>query len=449
MSIMIPLVVLCTLILVNAFYVAAEFALISSPRVQLEQLSSTQPWARRMLDNLTNTARQDHYIAVAQIGITISSLGLGMYSEHAFAELFKSWIDALKLEFLLAYIDGLATVVSLALLTYLHVVFGEMIPKSMAIVRPLPVARFVEAPMRVSGWVLAPLVWLLNTCGNLILKLFHLPVSKELSLVYSSEELSLVFEESKEGGLLEAEYSDWMQRLLTLPERVLREVMVARIRVVGLSKTTTIAQAIKEVGKERYSRYPIYEQNIDHVLGTVHIRDIFKAMRSGKGEEEIGTIMRDCPKFPESMHLNQAFEIMRCEQAHMACVVDEHGGIGGIVTLEDLLEEVFGEVRDEFDEAELSPIVQEADNLWLVSGAVVLSDLSEELDLIIKNENVETVSGLVMDVLGRLPKVGDSVQSQGLQFDVLAIADMVVERCRVTKLSEGEATEEDWPDYAN
>lgn len=429
--------IILALILFNALYVAAEFALLAVQPTQLEQKAGQEPWAARMLAVLHDSARQDHYIAVAQVGITLASLGLGMYSEHALAGFFLPYLEGLPLGQVAAH--GLATGLSLLLLTYLHIVLGEMVPKSLALMHSLATARFVELPMRLSAFLLGPMVWALNSLGNLILRLLKLPISQDLSLVYSPEELRLVFAESREGGALAPEQHEWLQSLLGLRERTVRQVMVARTRVVGLSVEATVLEGLERVREEGYTRYPLFEGDLDHLMGVVHVRDLFGALRRGSRDRPIRDLMRSCPYLPESLHLDQALDRMRAEQAHMAVVVDEHGGTAGIVTLEDLVEEVFGEVFDEFDDDEPPPVGEVGPGEWTVQGDVLLEDLTETVGRPVMRDGVETVSGLVLDLLERPPEVGDKIRWQGVTFEVWDVADMVAALCLVRLDPEPEA----------
>jgi len=437
MSLVILLAVVLVLVLFNAVFVAAEFALLGVQPAQLHKQASTEPWAARMLATLHDSARQDHYIAVAQVGITLASLGLGMYSEHALAGLFLPLLVSLG-GLGEAAAHGLATGLSLLLLTYVHIVLGEMIPKSLALMHPVATARWVDLPMRFSGLVLGPLVWALNSLGNLVLRLMKLPISQDLSLVYSPEELRLVFAESRQEGALPAEQHGWLQSLLGLRERTVRQVMVARTRIVGLALETPVLEALHRVREEGYTRYPLFEGDLDHLVGVVHVRDLFAALRRGQGSASVHTLMRACPYVPESLHLDQALERMRSEQAHLAVVVDEHGGTAGIVTLEDLVEEVFGEVFDEFDGDEPVPVAELAPGEWSVQGDVLVEVLSQTVGWDLEREGVETVSGLVQDLLERPPVVGDVVEWRGVTLEVWEVADMVAAICLVRRGAEPE-----------
>ncbi len=263
-----------------------------------------------------------------------------------------------------------------------------------------------------------------------------LPISQDLSLVYSPEELRLVFAESRQEGTLPAAQHEWLQSLLGLRQRTVRQVMVARTRVVGLPLEASVLEALQRVRQEGYTRYPLFEGDMDHLVGVVHVRDLFGSLRRGHGDAPIRTLMRACPYLPESLHLDQALERMRSEQAHLAVVVDEHGGTAGIVALEDLVEEVFGEVFDEFDEDEPVPVGELAPGEWSVQGDVLLEDLSETVGCDLQREGVETVSGLVLDLLERPPVVGDVVQWQGVTLEVWEVADMVAAICLVRRRPE-------------
>lgn len=444
MSLVILTGVILVLVFFNAVFVAAEFALLGIQPAQLQKKAPAEPWAARMLATLHDTARQDHYIAVAQVGITLASLGLGMYSEHALAGLFLPALASLG--FLgEAAAHGLATGLSLLLLTYLHIVLGEMIPKSLALMHPVTTARWVDLPMRFSGLVLGPLVWVLNSLGNLALRLMKLPISQDLSLVYSPEELRLVFAESRQEGALPAVQHEWLQSLLGLRQRTVRQVMVARTRVVGLPLEASVLEALQRVRQEGYTRYPLFEGDMDHLVGVVHVRDLFGSLRRGQGDAPIRTLMRACLYLPESLHLDQALERMRSEQAHLAVVVDEHGGTAGIVALEDLVEEVFGEVFDEFDEDEPVPVGELAPGEWSGQGDVLLEDLSETVGCDLQREGVETVSGLVLDLLERPPVVGDVVEWQGVTLEVWEVADMVAAICLVRRRPEAQEPQDQRP----
>lgn len=444
MNTVLMLSLLILLIAINAFFVLAEFVSISVTPVQLEQEGKEHKWARNLHAVLIDSVKRDRYIVVAQLGVTCASLVLGYVSEKALAQQLLALAGWLGCEVQHVAAHGAATFLSLLIITYLHVVLGEMVPKRLGIDNPMKYARLIERPMHWCGVIFWPLVWFLNDCiSNTVLRSLNLPVSQEVEK-YSPEDLLLAFDESSERGQLEGKYNDWCQNVIELSQHTLRQVMTPRVKVVGIPKEATIAQALAIVDEEGYSRYPIYDGNLDHIVGMVHVRHLFKARWDG-AEGTMDDIKRECASFPESMDLNDALDKMRTNCWHMVSVVDEFGGIAGIATLEDIIEEIFGEVFDEFDSEETEPIKADDANgpgCWLVEGSVMLDDLGEEVEIEIEREEVYTVGGLVMDQLDRLPKRGDKVSiDEGLEFEVLEIRDMVPALCRVRLLKQSQKSE--------
>lgn len=355
MHLMLLALILLALIALNALYVAAEFAVLGATRPQVESRARAgEEWARRLLPVLTDAMKQDRYIAVAQIGITLASLGLGMYGEHEIARvlipLFEVFGDGSAVA-----AHSAATAIALVFLTFWHIVLGEMIPKSVALLAPLTVARVVSLPMAISDFVLRPLVWVLNRIGRAVLGLLRMPVSSDLALVYSPQELGLMLRETHDVGLLEAEPHTRVQNIITFPRQKLRRVLVPRVHVEALPEGTPAATAVEAVREHKFSRFPVYRRNIDDIVGIVHVKDLLAAVDAHRLDRPLRDIMRPAVYLPQSMDLDDALDAMRELHAHMAVVLDEHGGTAGIVTLEDFVEEIFGTVRDEFDVEEGHP----------------------------------------------------------------------------------------------
>ncbi len=425
------------LLILNGVYVAAEFAVISLPKIKLEQQASEGDVnAQRYLGVVTNGLAQDRYIAVAQMGITLASLGLGMYGEHALAHWLEpyfhhlgAWSDAA--------VKSISVGTSLVLLTYFHIVIGEMVPKSLALMHPITTAKVLWWPMRISGFVLAPLGWFLNHLGALCLKMLGLPVSQDLSTVYSPDELRLVMEESKVEGLLPPEQHQMLERVMDFGERHLRLVMVPRTKVIGLPDTATVTDAVALLKAEEYSRYPIYRGDRDNIISVLHVKDLFAALRRGESERPIVELGHPVEYFPESLLLDDALEKLRAAKAHFAVVVEDRGGTAGIVTAEDLLEELFGEIRDEFDQDEL-PLAETTENGWRVHGGMSLLDLEEVLSEPVETVgDAETVNGLLSELLNKVPEVGDMAVHSGFRFEVESVEQHTVTYCRVSPAYSG------------
>jgi CBS domain containing-hemolysin-like protein len=425
--------IVTVLILLNGLYVAAEFAVISLPKIRLEQeAAGGDVGAERYLGIISNSLQQDRFIAIAQMGITLASLGLGMYGEHALAGLIAPYLQSWGGVGVVAA-HSAATVISLLFLTFWHIVAGEMVPKSLALLYPVQTAKALWWPMRVSGVVLAPLGWVLNGLGNMMLRLLGLPVSHDLALVYSPDELRMVFEESRNEGLLPPEQHQMLENVIDFGERPLRLIMVPRTQIVGLPVSATVADAVALLEAEEYSRYPLYQDDLDNIVSFVHVKDVFAALTDGGSGRAVSEIAHPIIYLPETLRLDEAMDRLRESSAHMAVVVESRGGTGGIVTMEDLIEELFGEIRDEYDQAD-PPEVEALEQGVRVQGQMSLLDLEEALDTAFDRDDdrIETVAGLLLDALGRIPEPGDVVEKEGFRFQIETVENMTVGTTLIT-----------------
>jgi CBS domain containing-hemolysin-like protein len=419
-------VVTAALLAANALFVAAEFAVVSAPRPAVEHRASRgDRLARRVLRTMTSTVAQDRYIATAQIGITFASLGLGMYGEHTLA----LWLEP-RLAHLgwvsVAASHTLASVVAVSLLSYLHIFLGEMIPKSLALAHALGTARLVHWPMQVSGLVFAPFVLVLNGIGNACLRLLGVqrpPERREQA--YTPEELQLIVEESERGGVFRGEAGRILHELFEFGDRTAREAMVPRVRVVGLPSGASAEEIRRTVARQRVTRYPVYESDLDHIVGVVHARDLLARLRRDEplGADEV----RRIPVVPATAPLDDVLATLQRQNAHLAAVIDEHGGTAGIISLEDLFEEVVGEI----DEGGVVALERQPDGSVRAAGTVRLDELGDFFHLDLEHEEVDSVSGLVLSRLGRPPVVGDVVEFDRLRVEVTAVSGRGVKEARV------------------
>lgn len=431
---MIPALIIAGLILLNALFVAAEFAIVGANRVAVERRAEEGSRLAGLVHKVLQDAlEQDRYIATAQLGITSASLALGMYGEHLLAE----WL-ALQLEHLGAVrwigAHAVASVVAVAFLTYLHVVLGEMVPKALALQSPVGAAMAVAAPMRVVELVFYPLVVALNGIGNGVLKLFGIErtVGGE-EATRTSDELGFIVAESRAGGLLAHEPARVVQELLEFGELTAGEVMVPRTRMNALPLGADIETVHGMVVDDRHTRYPVHDGDPDQILGVVHVKDLLKSLPArGRLERDL---VREVPFLPATDPLDRVLAVMRRKQAHMAVIMDEHGGTAGIVTLEDLFEEVVGEIGDITEE---TPVRWEASGDLRVSGMARLDELGEALGLVLEHPEVDTVSGLVLTVLGRPAAVGDRVEHEDVEIEVTAVRGRGVGEVRVVRAAEPE-----------
>ena len=418
------------LLLINALFVAAEFAIIGSPRPAVEHRAQQgDSMARRLLVILASPPAQDRYIAAAQLGITLASLGLGMYGEHTLAAMLEPRLHALGTAGPITA-HALASVVAIAVLTYLHIFIGEMIPKAVALSHPASTARAVYWPMRVTMLAFYPFVLALNATGNGLLRMVGVRRQENPNEAYTPEELQLIVEESAEGGALRAESGAVLRELFEFGDRTAGEVMVPRVRVVGIPVGATTDEVREILLAERHTRYPVYDGDLDHILGMLHVKDLLRRLLT---KEAIGPAdARPMPVVPETATLDIVLSTMQRTAAHMAIVIDEHGGTAGVVSLEDLFEEVVGEL-DEGVPAE-PPLVRNAEGTWTVAGTLRLDELGQALDLELEHEDVDSVSGLVLAELGRPPLVGDVVEHGRIRVEVTRTTGRGVQRARVTLL---------------
>jgi CBS domain containing-hemolysin-like protein len=434
MEYLVPIILIMLLILLNGLFVAAEFAIISVRPTRVAQLAEEgNRVAVSIKQILDNPISQDRYIATAQIGITVASLGLGMYGEHAIA----AWLLG-PLHHLLGLSDrvahSIAAVVAIALLTFAHVVLGEMVPKSLALQYAESTALRIAGIMALMKNILFPAIWLLNTIGNGVLWLMGIPPTNTHRRLYSPEELELLVSESHEGGLLTDNEEQLIHNIFDFGERRVGQVMTPRPRIVAVPITINEEELRVLMANSPHSRFPVYENDLDHVAGLLLIKDFVRQQLHQPGNFDLKSMLRHLPAIPEALPVEQLLVSFKRSHVHMALVVDEYGGTAGIVTLEDLVEEVVGEVRDEFDQAEQPPISEVAPGVVIARGDLLLDDLCEAISIELSEEetpDVETVGGLVLDLLGRPPETGDQVKLDGATFTVESVKGLAVWTVRV------------------
>lgn len=404
-----PILVIVVLIVLNALFVAAEFAIVAVRRPRIEGLAEEgHATAQRLQRILSTPQRQDRYIAIAQLGITLASIGLGMYGESSVA----GWLYG-PLEHWgglgVAAAHTIGTIVAVTLLTYLHVVFGEMIPKALALGSPEATAFRVWRPMQLMGTLFRPVVWLLDSIGTLILKLLRVPDPPAGGRVLSPKELELIVSESFEGGALAGEQQEFITNIFDFGERRVHQLMTPRPRVVGLGRSAPREELLQRVLEAKHSRLPVFEGDLDHIVGILHVKDLIRQHTKHPEGFDLDALLRRAPRVPEGLPAETLLAAFKRLKVHMAVVMDEFGGTAGIITLEDLVEEVVGEVEDEFDEEGRAVRVLD-DGVLLVRGDVLLDELHEHYDLHLYSDTDETVAGLLVTRLGRAPETGDRVE---------------------------------------
>ncbi len=431
-GLIIPAIVILVLVIINGVFVAAEFAIIGVRDTQMEQMADEgNPIAGNVLKVLEIRPQLDHYIATAQLGITLASLGLAMYAEPAIGHFVEPYLETLG-GFTPATAATISYIIALSLLTYLHVVLGEMIPKALALSDASSMALRLDPLMRLSGGILNYPVRLLNGIGNLLLRLLRIPPAHGEGRLVAAEELELIVAESVEGGLIQDEEEEFIRNIFDFSERTVGQVMTPRRRMQALDVRWPQDELIRIVTESRHSRFPVYEADLDHIVGILHLKDLLRLTLRPNGPFDLRLILRTAPSVPEDFRVDRLLAAFKKQKLHMAVVRDEFGGLAGVVTLEDLVEEVVGEVRDEFD-LEREPRVELEPGMLDVSGEYPLDDLAEEVFLGEADDlpDVETVGGLIVSLLGRPPLNGDEVSLHHVRFTVLDIDRLAVLRARV------------------
>jgi CBS domain containing-hemolysin-like protein len=420
--------IITALVLLNGIFVAAEFAIVGAPRAAIDaRAAAGDRLARAVQAILRDPVRQDRYIATAQLGITVASLGLGMYGEHVLADWVYELFGHAGAPALLAS-HGLASVIAIAILTYFHIVIGEMIPKSLALQKAEHLALWITPPMLWLKTLMFPLIVALNGIGNIVLKLIGIDrQAHSTEQYYTPEELQLIVQESEELGAIRSESGQMLQVLFEFANLTAGEVMVPRVKITGLPLGSTPDRIRALLGSSPHTRYPVYVRDLDHIAGMIHIKDLLRLLLRN---EAIGQAhARPLPLVPETAPLDSVLATMRRERTQMVIVIDEHGGTAGIVTLEDLFEEVVGDIDEGPGSAE-QPYHDDAGRTR-VPGTLRLDELGQLFDLDLEHEEVDSVSGLVLTLLGRPPQVGDSVRYDRLQIEVTVVKGHGVEEAAV------------------
>ncbi len=410
--------VIVALLLINALYVAAEFATLSSRRARLAQMAEEgNRLAGIMLPIVEDPRRLDAYIAACQLGITLSSLVLGFYAQAALSPVVAPWLEQLGISSGVAALSLAATIV-LLVLTGFQVVIGELVPKNIAVQYPERLALLTAVPLRWSLVVFQPLIWLFNGSAQVLLKLLGVEPVREHTHVHTAEEIAILVEESGAGGLLDRQERRLIENTLWMRRASVRQIMVPRIRVLAASVDTPCEQLFSQLAGSYFSRLPLYQGSIDNMVGVVHLKDLLCLHAQASMEAvDVRQVMTPALFIPESMPADEAFALLQRKRNHVAIVLDEFGGTAGIITLEDLIEEIFGEVQDEFDqEIPLFRILP--GNRVLVRWDWLIEDLNELLDLKLPSEAADTIGGLVLSELAHVPEVGEFVEVAGVALRV-------------------------------
>ncbi|MEO8479231.1 MAG: hemolysin family protein [Gemmatimonadota bacterium] len=428
-STVVGLIAVLALVLANAYFVAAEFALVGARKTRLEEAS--QAGDRKATRALGAIQHLDRYISATQLGITLASLGLGWVGEPALAHLFEGLFRGVPepMAFLASHTAAVAA--AFTIITTLHIVLGELVPKSLALLYPEDVSRWVIWPLMGFSWVMHYPISLLNGLAVRLLRLAGVAGAGEHDRLHSPEEIRMLVEQSGQGGSLTRGDARMLEGVFEFSEKSAQDVMTPRTDIIGLAADATVEEAADVVAGAGRSRYPVYTSSLDEIVGVVLAKDILRALRDSDGIP-LRRIMREPLLVPGTREVEDVLADMKRLKTHLAVVLDEYGGTAGLVTMEDLLEEIVGEIYDEYD-PETSTVVAATDGTVSLEASLPITAFNDRFDVELPADQYTTLGGFLFGQLGRLPKVGDRIATEGYLFEITAMDARRVETVRVRR----------------
>lgn len=414
------------LVALNGFFVAAEFAIVKVRASQIEIKAKSGSRVANIAKHITQ--HLDGYLAATQLGITLASLGLGWVGESVMHSLVHD--SLIKLQFSEVYITSISTGLAFLFITVMHIVFGELAPKSIAIQRPVATTLFIALPLQAFYWMFRPFIWVLNGFANVVLKIFGISTIGGHDSVHSTEELYYLLDQGKESGALDTNEHELIKNVFDFNERVVKNIMVPRTKISGVELSTPKMEVVERIISEGYSRLPVYDDIIDKIIGIVHAKDILPLLAQNK-DWTLSDIIRKPYFVPETKKINDLLSELQQKRIQIAIVIDEFGGTAGMVTLEDIVEEIVGEIQDEYDEEK--PTVEKiSDTEFIINAYATVYDVNEHLphDLP-EDEDFDTVGGLVSHAFGKIPEVGDSEECYGYLFTILKKTEQNIETIKL------------------
>jgi CBS domain containing-hemolysin-like protein len=420
------------LVLANAFFVAAEFSLVSVRRTRIAELVQRGEASAIAVHKAIHNP--DRVIAATQLGITLTSLALGWVGEPALAHLINPIVMFFPANLQATVSHSISAAIAFSIVTFLHVVVGELAPKSIALQNPENTAMVVARPILLAEWLFKPAIILLNGAGNLLLRLVGVHPASGHQMVHSVEEIKMLVSASAEEGVVKEEESEMLHAIFDFGELVVRQVMVPRTEMVAVEANTPLEQIVALAIQSTYTKFPVYEENLDHILGVVHIRDLLAALQKPDSQPLLArSLVREALFVPETISVSALLNLFRDKHEHIAVVLDEYSGTSGLVTLEDLLQEIVGEVRDSFDHT--PPEFQTLpDGSILIDGLALIEEVNQHLGLNLQEPHYDTIAGYVLGKLGRIPRLHDTVEGDGVRLRVEEMDGLRIARLAMTRL---------------
>ncbi len=437
MIVLLKVLAVLALVFMNGFFVASEFAIVKMRETRLVELAELGNIRAKVARGLVK--QLDAYLSATQLGITIASLGLGWVGEPLVSHQLEPLLGYIGIENPAA-VTSVSVITGFIIISFLHIVLGELAPKSLAIRRTEETSLWVSIPLRLFYWTFFPAIWVLNGAAIGVLRLFGLQPATDEELVHSEAELMMILSESARGGHISEQEKMISGRALRLADMKAMEVMVPRNEVVYFTLDEPLEDQLDKARRHNFARFPLCETDLDSMVGMVHIRDLFWAMRE-TGKPDLRSVSREIPVVSEGESLEKVLHRLREAHIHMALVVDERGVVSGVVTLEDIIEQLVGQIQDEFDRE--TPWLKKVDeDTYDATGRVPLASLSDKLAIQFENQNIVTLSGYITEKLGRFPREGDLVMIGDWKITVKKMDALKIRTCRIEKIP---STEEAGP----
>ncbi|AYD41482.1 HlyC/CorC family transporter [Clostridium fermenticellae] len=406
-------IIVILLIFMNGFFVATEFSMVKVRKSRIETLvlegSKGAKHTLKVINDLNS------YLSACQLGITLASLGLGWIGEPAVSDAVMPFFKFLGINGVSAY--SISFVLGFAIITTFHIVLGELSPKSIAIINTEKIAIYTALPLIIFYRITYPIMWLFNCSTNIVVKIFGISQTNEGEDFYTDDEIKLLVEESYKHGLIDKTELTLVDNIFDFSDKTVKEVMIPRTDMACIFMEDSFDKIIEKTLHEQLTRYPVCKGNKDNIVGFIHIKDLYRQKIEGNSTN-IEKIIRDIKFVPESLSISELFKMFQKDRSQLAIVIDEYGGTYGLVTIEDILEEIVGDIQDEFDE-ETSEIVRTDDNGYIVDGKLSIDDINELLNIDIDSDNIDTVGGWVYSNLKLYPQVNDEVIYKNYKFTVL------------------------------
>ena len=424
------LAAIAALVLLNGFFVACEFAIVKVRASQLDALVEEGDLRANLVKHVRG--HLDAYLSATQLGITLASLALGWIGEQFLVEILQPAFALVNIHSH-AFVTSVSVALAFAGITFLHIVFGELGPKYTAIANPLPVAMRLVRPLRAFYFIFRPAIWLLHKSSNFFLqRLLRMQPASGAELAHSEEELRLILVQSEKSDEVSALGRDLLMNVLDLRQRVVRDIMTPRGEIVYLNVEDDFETNVKKAIESRHTRFPLCRENLDNTIGLIHIKDLMAMMRDPN--PDLMQIKRELIPVPEMMSLEKLLKLFLTRHAHLAMVVDEFGGTVGMVTLENVLEELVGDIQDEFD-TDKEEFRRINENEFTVDGALGLYELNDLAGLELESADVSTVGGYVTHLLGRMPRQGDQVRIGDYQVTISQADNRRVKQLHFKKIA--------------